>query len=139
MTNAAPKKQVAKTLYLDAGTLEALEFLKSRRPGPGLRFSVPLFFSDFLARLLAHPEDASRLSGWTRRGAGRGKAVFIPLSEADQEKLVSLTDHYDRHAADEQRVRDGKPKIKRLPLSQLFARHIRDQAAQLGWQPAESR
>jgi hypothetical protein len=47
MTKAAPKKQVAKTLYLDAGTLEALEYLKSRRPEPGLRFSVPLFFSDF--------------------------------------------------------------------------------------------
>ncbi len=138
MSGKTSHKPTGKTLYLDAVSAEALEFLKARSAPGGMRFSLSALFREFLASLRQNPEAILSMSGWTRRAGTKGTSVYLLLMDTDRESLEWLEDYHRRHAADERRVRDGSPKGKRFPLSLLFAQAVRDQAVLLGWRSPES-
>jgi len=135
-TDTPPKKQTWKAVYLDAQSLEALQFLKSQPTRAGLRFSNAALFRDFLDHLRQNPTTMLKVSGWSRRGKAKGRMVSIPVTPEDIAALAWLARYYEDHASQDTRVRDRQPKIKRLPLSQLYADYIRDHASHIGWRPS---
>jgi hypothetical protein len=135
MTETASKKPTWKAIYLDTLTVSALEFLKSQPTRGGMRFSNAALFREFLDHLRRNTATMLKSSGWSRRGEAKGKLVSVPLTADDKANLAWLVRYYEDHAPGDTRVRDRQPKIKRLPISQLYADYIRDHARRLGWRP----
>jgi len=127
------KKQARKTVYLDQGALKALEFLKTHHPGKGYKFSTAILMREMLAALKANPQETLGIERHAKRGTERGRPVCIPLAEDDLTDIEGLSDFYREHAKTRHRVRDGVPKSRQLPISQLFAAFLRDQARSFGW------
>ncbi len=131
------RKPIRKTLYIDSVTGEALDYLKALPSRSGMSFSIAALFREFLEFLEKSPGVMLAESGWSRRGQSKGRFISVPLTDAEQAALDRLVVYYVEHASEDQRIRDGSPKIKRLPVSQLFADFIRSQAMNLGWQQAD--
>lgn len=130
---APPKRRPSKTLYLDRPSQDALEFLKQSVPKGGLRFSNTVLFREMLDHLKNEPESMLDIEHYPKRGQDRGKFVCIPLADADIAIVADLEDYYQQNARVRQRVRDGSPKVLRLPISQLYANFVRARAVALGW------
>ena len=135
MSREPSRKPTGKTLCLDAVSAEALEYLKKHPAIAGMRFSLTVFFRSFLAALREKPDDALAITPWGNRGQAKGKSILVPLTPEDAATLAWLEDYYQLKADEGQRVRDGRPKQKRLPISQLLAQSVQEQARQLGWSP----
>lgn len=127
------KRQWRKSIYLDTVSHQAFLFLKSQPAPDGFRFSTPALFRQFLAELRKKPKSMLRTSGWKRRGDIHGHRLVIPLAFPVKDQLDWLERYYAENAPVRRRVRDGVPKARRLPISLLFSRYIKNRAAARGW------
>lgn len=123
------QRQWRKSIYLDTASHQAFLFLKPQPAPDGFRLSTPALFRQFLAELRRKPKSMLRTSGWKRRGEFHGHRLVIPLAFPVKDQLDWLERNYAENAPVSCRVGDGVPKARRLPISLLFSRDIKDKVA----------